>query len=538
MLKLRWTAALLAALGMFGCGEREADFTTNHQYLAPVALDRDVALIDQTAANVLLVDAAPATASASARVSSLPTTSPILAELRRGSRDRSELLVLCQGNSDNAEGGARPAELAVIADSGLVRSYRLAAQFNALAQSDDGRYALLYFDASKQNTLSDSLLFNPLQIAIVDLETTAEPLDRTLDGAGSVPTGVVFSPAMTLAGESRRLAVVLMNSTVNVIDLTAPERPITTVTVSTDRARNIELEQVLFDEVDNKIYLRGSGLDIYVLQLTPDPSESDFETSLNQLGASGAPKDMVLYAAGPEAAEADAVERRRVLAVGGMEALVIDADSNRVTSIGLGHAASKIHLFQWRPDLESEATRGSALLYQLNTNVISFLDLEDVEDRRTRNLERLTLRTQYTQVIDLRDNLLLFIHGSSGLSLIDLAARTVSEISSRANLQGAVYDPALGRLWVKPQGDERLGFVDIGVQGDSQSRTRTFVPNEVRLDAPIDQLLPMTRLSPERLVVTHASAVGWLTILDARDPANLERAVSLRGYTLQSRIED
>src|SRR5690606_5880773 len=120
---------------------------------------------------------------------------------------------------------------------------------------------------------------------------------------------------MEIADEKRRVAVVLFDSHVSILDMNHPDRPEYTVELS--RGASIGLNEVRFSAEERRIYLLGSNSnDIYVLTLLPASGNrvNDFEPSLNQLGASSRPSDMALY--GEE-------DERRLLAVSGSTALVI-----------------------------------------------------------------------------------------------------------------------------------------------------------------------------------------------------------------------
>src|SRR5690606_27074408 len=119
---------------------------------------------------------------------------------------------------------------------------------------------------------------------------------RSVRGFGKVPRRVAFSPSMEVAGETRRLVVVLFESHVSLIDLSYFDRPEYTVELS--QASGIGLEQVRFSPDEQKIYLAGSNSnDVFVLTLLPAASNraNDFEPSLNQLGAGARPLDMAIY---------------------------------------------------------------------------------------------------------------------------------------------------------------------------------------------------------------------------------------------------
>jgi hypothetical protein len=512
------------------CDGDDSNVDRSAQLLAPRALDRSLVFVDKQQSRAYLLDVVSNRPSANPRVVDLAASDPTLAEPRNRveGATTSELLVLCAGRSDDGKRPAEAASLVVLDESGWNREYPLEGRFDALAQSADGRYAVLFYDAAGGGSSAGDLLFSPNQIAIIDLESASPPTSMSLTSFGESPRRVVFSPEMTIGGQSRRLAVALMDSAVSIVDVSAPNGAEISVPLTRDN-RGVSIEQVVFDAnaSENKIYLRGASPDIYVVQLTPGSTESGLTASLNLLGTGVAAQDMTLAIVQQENEESGADdENQRLLAVSD-RVLVIDADSSRVTDIALTAAADRILLFEGAAP-EDEVIRQRALLYKAGSSAISFLNLREVEERRGRNVETIRLPTPYSGVVRIGTGVVLLLHGTTGVSLLDLSARTVSPISSRANLQGAIYDADPSRLWLTPRGDDRVGFVDVtlGANGALQS----FVPHEVRLDGPVDQVIPMTNGNPSRVVVTHPSALGYVTILDGLDPTDLSRAVSLRGF--------
>lgn len=162
------------------------------------------------------------------------------------------------------------ADLVVLTASGVKTRYALGTQFDTLTQSDDGNFAIAHFSPTGTSTTNASLLFNPNEIAIVDLTKTGNSAvtKRTLRSFGTAPRLVAFSPKMLLAGEERQLAVVLFGSQLALLDLSHPERPEYTIELS--QGASITLSQVRFSAEDQKIYLLANGSnDVYVLRLLP-----------------------------------------------------------------------------------------------------------------------------------------------------------------------------------------------------------------------------------------------------------------------------
>jgi hypothetical protein len=256
---------------------------------------------------------------------------------------------------------------------------------------------------------------------------------------------------------------------------------------------------------------------VYVITLAEDTGtarKNDFVPVLNQLGAGVGPSDLALFD------EAGAT-RLLVASPGSTSAVVIEPNGNNVTSVPLPRAANRILRFEG-PSPFDERSASRALLYGGDSTSVTFLDLADIEERVTRNVELLTVAQPFTSAERIDDETVMLVHQTSGLSLLDLAGRTVSELSG-PNLQGAVRDPNVRKLWLQPQGQPRLGYLDLD---------KGFHPSEVRVDANITGLVTVPTKTHPKIVVTHASSTGWVTVLDANDPSSASAAFSMRGFFL------
>ncbi len=503
---------------MFACGDTRA--LPSPDLLAPIATGRSVVFVDRSdhVATLLDTDAIDAEPTRTR----LPQ-SPTLPVPRPGAAH--ETLVLCRGASDDPRNEDEAAALVVLNQEGEARRYPLSTRFNAMKVSDDGRYAMLYFN---DTAASDSLIFNPNEIAIVDLDAefvavddvengNSNPRSRTLRSFGSAPSHIVFSPELMVAGDPRRLAVVLFDTVVLLIDLDHLDRPEYTIELATSSDRTIDLAQVVFDAARGRLYLRGDASnDVYVLTLTPSAGgDNDYAPSLNQLGIGAVPHDMALY---------NTDEEPRLLAItSSAQAVVVDANTSRTTAIPLPVTATGVRIFTAESPFDP-IVEPRALLYAHGSSSVMFLDLRDVEERRARNLETLRVQSSYNVSNELDDNLILLIHASTGLSVLNLAERTASPIRSNQSLANALSDPAAEKLWLAPSGQAQLGFLDL----------RDFHPGAVDLERPIDSLVRIGGEGPPRLAVVHESEVGHVTLIDSDDPTDLTRATAVRGFLLHN----
>lgn len=499
----------------FGCGESGALLTQPMTLLPPAAAGRSVVFVDSHSHNATLLNVDDLEAEP-IRVALPHAPQPLIA--RPGTTG--ETLTLCRGRSDDPRNESEEAALVVLSEAGEDRRYPLSARFNAIHVSDDGRYAMLFFD---DDAASDSLIFNPNEIAIVDLTLPASadnPRTRTLRSFGSAPSHIVFSPQLQVADTNLRLAVVLFQTVVLLIDLDHLDRPEYTVELATGSERDIDLAQVVFDPERGRLYLRGdSSSDVYVLTLSPSTSaDNDFVPSLNQLGIGGVPRDLALYESNGEA---------RLLAItDSAQAVVVDTDTSRTTAIALPRNATDIQIYEAESPFDPVVEQ-RALLYSTHTSSVMFLDLRDVEERRARNLETLAVQAIYSNIRALDDNLVLLMHLGTGLSLLDLTERTASPIFSNQNLNNAVPDPDANKLWLAPPGQTQLGFLDLN----------DFHPGAIDLTRSIQSLVQIGGEGPRKLAVVHHSTVGHVTVLDSANPADLSLANATRGYLLTNVLD-
>ena len=514
---------LLLALPLLaaGCGGREAFYKDEVQLGSPIALDAQLMWVDADANQGYLLDVTGHLGPAATRVK-LPVGATAKQQ-RRGKHD--EILVLCAGRRASAKEDAVPAMLVAVEESGDTREYELGNPFDLVKQSDDGRYAFLL-----KTKATGRLLDNPNEVAIVDLD--ADPgknhkdgtVLRTLTSFGDSPDDVVFSPPLRiLEGDAskRRLAVVLSETTVTLIDLDHPERRETSVQLSGEVGA-VAPTQVEFSAQDPVLYVRGKGSDdVFVFHLDKRPTggddtgeeHNDFRPSINQLVVGQGPVDMQLYEG------SDGAERLLVLAQDSRELAIVDAASSRVVHVPLTVTQQHIMLFQAPAPQDAEISQ-RALLWSEGQSQVTFVDLEGIEERLDRNLTEARVASGVTRAIPmLGDNLVLFLHDAETVSLLDLAARTVSPISSSEALGDAEFDSERRSLWVAPPNQPRLGFLNLDEKA----------PGEVLLDANVDEFVPL--FASGKVAVVHKNPFGYVTVVDVEDPSR-DSAKAIRGFML------
>jgi hypothetical protein len=528
------TAASACSLVLFalaGCGSRAPRFDVAPKLMAPVGIDDHVALVDTGRSEVRLIDVSKSSPPASSTVVPIVKNATDV-QVRNGHTD--QLLVLCAGQPDVAGVVPERPGLVLLGTDGKSTQYRYDSAFDHLVQSEDGRYAFLFFDPT---TGVGTTLKNPNEVAVIDLDSkTAAPELKTLRSLGSSPRAVAFSdkPA-SIGGSNRDLAVVLLDRYFAVMDLSHVDRSEATVELTKPGATTLSAAQVLFstDEATPKIYVRAQGTDdVFVVSLEPRSSTgadtgtenpNDFALSFNQfgMGAGAQPGDLALFRDGDKT-------RLLVTGPGNSTAIVVDADTGDTTTVTLPMSASKIQLFTGpKPSDATPAQR--ALLYSPGGQSVVFLDLEGFGSMTNRagNAELLTLSSSYAKLDVLDDRTVMLLNQANGLSLLKLDERVLSPITG-PNLVDAVPDLSVGKLWLAPAGDY-LGYLDLA----------DFHPNEVRLEDPIDHLVvvPSKNAAHHKVVVTHPSSLGELTVLDAADPANLGSAYMVRDFLFQGVLQ-
>ncbi len=547
-MKLLATTGLVSGIFLLACSPADQRYAQPFRLSGPVALESSVAYVESSSATLFMIDPAAATLRAR-RV--LVGQDPLL-PVRRAQHD--EMMVLCRGERGQPGVPQESPSLRLVPadETKPVRVVPLGTRFNTLSQSDDGRFVLAH-SGPTQGDLTADLLLNPNEIAIVDMDApTPKAVSRTVRSFGSVPLGVTFSGELNLPEGPRRLAVVRSQGYVTIIDLTNPTRTeITVPLLLPDDRRVVTPTKVIFESKDKEptIFVLASGADdIYALRLVAVPAAersadgNDFRPVLSQLGAGRGPADMAIFGA-------EGQPRLLVVSAGSQDAYVIDARSSRSTRIQLEAPANRIYLFEDTSPAQPTKSLPRALLTGIGTEarVVSFLDLDQIEDLKQRNLETsrpLAAPATDLRLFPLRGAAVLSHQGKGigiGLSVIDLRRRSISPLGSQS-LPGVVEAPAPSdKLWIAANPGAggiqdstgqtigyRVAFLSLG----------DLSGKEVRVDAPVQQILPLGRSRDmrSRVILTHPSPVGYLTVLDGESP-DRTTARSLQGFLLDDLLE-
>jgi hypothetical protein len=513
-----WLSGALLLLLAAGCGQQAAELDQPVSLTGPaVALNERLLLISGPGRRAFLLEALRKQPPTRAQQIELPFGA-LSAQRRLGDHD--EALVICAGRRDSAEAAAEPATLTVIQGDGNRRNYELGdTPFDALVQSADGRYAVLYRSHERQGRT----LQNVNELVVVDL--TLRPGDdgavtsKTPEGLTHAFTGAVISPEMMIAGELRHLLLLLSAAEITIFDLEHLDRRGTIVELGAASGRMPQPAQVLFGAAEPALYVRGDDADdVFVLRLEPragDADLNDFRPTINPLGAGVLPRDMAVF--GPDDAQQLLVVSRDG------QARVIDPRSDNTLPVSLPFTADHVRLFEAAAPGDSQP-RTRALLYADKGQDVVFLELQNLAGRRVHELETLQLPADVKSVMEIdRPDTLVITHERS-VTLLNLAQRTATPVAADEQLANALFDPKNERLWVATAAQPRVGMLDL-----DGGRT-----GELLLDAEVRDLVPF--FAAGRLLVVHPSSVGYVTFVDTATP-DRKHASSLRGFLLSDILD-
>ncbi|MDX2024278.1 MAG: hypothetical protein SF187_28810 [Deltaproteobacteria bacterium] len=529
--------ALLGAAHVGACG---GDFDTSDESqgwgarsdLKAVPLDSALAFVDATHGTAFMVDAHLGTPHARP----IEVGHTVAKYEKRNGKD--ELLVLSRGLVGTRDVKDEPPALWVLpAAGGVPVKVPLDARYTSFAQSADGTFVMLFF--AETNAKAGEVAFNPNQMALVNLSTpTIAPRTLTVPSLGGVPTAIDFSPVLALK-QPRPLVLVRSKNYVTLLDLLhgqAENREEISIPLTLpEDGRTLFPVQVEWDVVGPGVFIRVSGgSDIFSVRFAPldeaatAVAKNDFRAVLSQLAAGTSPSSMVLYNAG---------EGTRLLVAGADKALfVIDPVSSRTVQIPIEHEVGWLSV--WTPVAGPGAGEPTpqALLLPSKASKATFVDLLKLESLKTRNLEVVNLTAPATGLSPFpAQGLAVLQHMDRSLTVLDLAARTVSPIRSDVGIGGLRASGATPSTLYMLTPSERLGLL-------------TLVPgrlgvSDIRLDAPATEVLVTpAALEPDmvsRLLVVHADNGGYVTVMNAATPTR-ETAKSIRGFVatdLLSRTE-
>ncbi|HET9933885.1 MAG TPA: hypothetical protein VFQ35_24440 [Polyangiaceae bacterium] len=225
----RALAAMVAALGLTGCGDRNPAWDTPFVRGQSVGLSGAVAIVDGNRNEAMMLTS-PSEGNLS--VSRLKVGKNVALALP--SADRERLFVLSRGDERRLHERDEKPRLTVIeggVEPSIFKTYELGDPAQKLVLDPEGRWAIVYD--------TGGVVVNSNELVLVDLEAS-EPSaalhSTTLHSTGGQPERFTFTSPLTLpSGERHQLLVVETNQDLSVLDLEQPDKP--EVRVSLPKAR-------------------------------------------------------------------------------------------------------------------------------------------------------------------------------------------------------------------------------------------------------------------------------------------------------------
>ena len=512
-----------------GCRDDRLDvYKTPPLYLPTVDLNDSLAYVSETFEEAKFVtwdDGA-----AEPMVTTIPVgRKPVTAV---SSRDRDRLFVICHGA---AEGEVRQSEVEEeslhLIDPGAGESsvYVIGSPFTALAESESGRYAVLFFDRDVAGT-------NPNLFAVVD--TTEPPSEtnpevRSIRTLGSIPLAVIVAEDIAVAGgagvQEKDFALILSRSYITLFDLENLSREEITVPLVIPEAGidviPIEEDVIISSDpagMNSRIILRSdNSSDIFSITfvgLDPGgPLENDYRVSLNQLSVDVNPHDA------PSDMEMFLDEGRQLVLVTTVTSdsfAVVDPETTMVTTISVEYDIENSMVFD----------RGrSAVLYTMGQRMGYFVDLRDIEDDRERGLREFPFGGRLSSFVRVpqKDYVVMMLQEEPRkLFILDLVGQQMDLVNlydSSLSTQFLMY-PDGNHIMMSAHGKEEVWFIE-----DMSS----FQIERIILDYPVYDVHMLDASSGSgKVVLDHDAGEGFLTFLDMNEPKR-STAVSIRGFLLQ-----
>ncbi|HMA97753.1 MAG TPA: hypothetical protein VKP30_33940, partial [Polyangiaceae bacterium] len=408
--------------------------------------------------------------------------------------------------------------VSVVKTNHQTRRYELSSPLRQIELSNDGRYALVWGQPTSDGT--SGLLNDPNRVALIDLDqepSASNPLERTLKATGGAINAVLIIPPVSFGVSQYPIALFSFSSGLNVWDLAHPANEDITVEGLSVRG-TFQLKRVAVDSKNAQIYLVQEGQsDLRVLSLAErDPNgTNEFRLVLNQLplGTNSA-SDMAFYAE---------FGVPKVLVVAGTRLGIIDANDGRVSSVSLPVAGERLYSFVGRSPNDNDVKQ-RVLVWGEGQSSVSFVELDNLEKAGAQNIETLPLGGAFVlmKLIALSDHLMLTVLKGGGIGTLDLESRRFRPLSSDVELSAPAIESDARRVWVgggAQNGASRIGYF----------APATLATESLLLDSAVQELFLFERDDMRRVVVSHESLLGEVTIVDAAKPSR-SNATVLTGF--------
>jgi hypothetical protein len=536
-MRARIAKALMLVTLASGCGERAADLDVEPNVVDRARLGNEVLFVDASRNEVDAVDVMQVAPTSSVQRIAVRANPRFVVERSGGLRraavapnagsggtsadldplglepsDTSrlppeEVLILSDGNYDAGGDYIDVPSLTVINRAHAVRHYPLSMPLGQLLLSSDGHYALLWGESTTGN--SDKLLRDPNRVALVNLDEDASntnPVERTLKTTGSAVTAALITPPLKLVNrngelEPRALALFSFNNGLSVWDLAHPDREEITVQ-GLSASNQFQLKRLVADPDNAQLYLiQRDEADLRVLSFgqASAAAENDFWPSWNllRLGLNTA-SDMVLYT------EASVP---KVLVAAGRQLAIVDANNSLVDSVALAAGGEKMVSFIGASPNDNDPKKQRVLVWGVGNSTVSFVELANLKKAGAQNIEQLPLGYPLANLIRLSGNLMLTVLSGGGIGTLDLDSRRFRPLASKVVLGSPRIESDARRVWVGANiNDNRVAFFEPA----------TLATGSLRLDSVVQDLFLFENGEDRRVVATHASPIGELTIVDGK----------------------
>jgi hypothetical protein len=452
---------------------------------------RRVALIDGHGEQLHLFDVARLEGDA------LPSSTHDLPEApyalweRAGGGD--DLIVAAGGE----RGGDQPPVLDLISDGGGVRRQPLAARYDALAQTEDGAYAIAHFRAdARAETVATA------QVAVIELDESRSARELGLERDGQPWSELWLSPALALADGAVHVAATSYARALGVLVLEHADAGPLFVTLTAEQALPAWPRQLVAIREQARIAWLGEGLDdVFVATLRSADGARGVALELAQHAAGSRPAALAVGASKTGAPVL------LVVTGGGRELRVLDPERGEGPTLELDAAATAI----------AACTPSCAyvLLYSPGSDAATLVDVARAAAGDGAALRALQLPGTLAGVSVVEHGpgtgpYALGRHAGGGATRFDLEEGALHSVAlDRAQTQSAQIGQD-GGLWIAPAGGELVTRID------PVSRARF----EVQLEAPLAQLVlvPEARLA----VAIHSGAALALSVLSSVAPATAD----------------
>jgi hypothetical protein len=514
--------ALVCAVS--ACGSRDRALENPVDVVSVASLGDDLCYVQSDGVvqrlNVLSANPQPTT------VKVRTTASPRLVVKRPKTTDDAidELLIVSDGKTDRFGQFLELPTLTALSADGGKRVYPLKDPGQQMRISDDGRFAILFYDPNYVS--GNALLSNPGEVAIVDLSAQSadgqNPTIRSIDTVGGPPNSVAF-PSLKVGDVPSRFAFFTFLDGASLIDLANPS----------ERGRKFTLTgwagsgaispaagfAIAADPAGNEMFLKtGSSKFVEVVTVMPRTTDdAGLGVSLKQLTVGNTVPGAISVFGNDDGTQ--------LFAVLGSEVALVDTEEDSVTAAPLSHLATQIYMFEGASPEDPNVSQ-RALVYATGQTRGTFVDLESLPSERERALTAVEFGEPISsiQAIDFLPGRLLVMLAGGGVDILDLTTRHWVPIDSPIALTLVVGDAEGRRVWVSAPGDRRIAYLNFGADAERATLTKS-----VQLDDPVDTFFRLGTAGNSRVVVTHAQAGGAVTLLDAVNPERVS-AKKLEGF--------